>query len=110
MHCPKNIFVRKFNLSTLFRYGHTLIQHRVEERDPQSRRVTADYKLMDNFFDTTEYDANMTEILFGMVNQAAQEVDVNLVSDITDELFKNVDGPPGSDLAARNIQGRTRMN
>ena len=59
---------------------------------------------MDNFFHTEEYDANMTSILYGMVNQAAQEVDVNLITDLTEELFKNVDGPPGSDLASRNVQ------
>ena len=66
--------------------------------------MTGDYKLMDHFFHTEEYDANMTSILYGMVSQAAQEVDVNLIADLTEELFKNVDGPPGSDLASRNIQ------
>ena len=66
--------------------------------------MQGDYKLMEHFFHTEEYDANMTMILYGMVNQAAQEVDVNLITDLTDELFKNVDGPPGSDLASRNIQ------
>ena len=87
-----------------FRYGHTLIQHKIDLYDPKNRQITGDYKLMEQFFHTEEYDANMTSILYGMVNQAAQEVDVNLITDLTEELFKNVEGPPGSDLAARNIQ------
>ena len=92
------------------RYGHTLIQHKIDLYDPQRRQVTGDYKLMDHFFHTEEYDANMTSILYGMVSQAAQEVDVNLIADLTEELFKNVDGPPGSDLASRNIQVCSRWS
>ena len=44
----------------------------------------------------------MEAIIGGMVGQKAEQFDVNVVSDVTESLFANVDFP-GSDLIARNI-------
>ena len=63
------------------------------------------HRLEENFFDSTLYEApypQMEAILNGMVFQNAESFDVNVVSDVTESLFKNVEFP-GSDLIARNI-------
>ena len=44
----------------------------------------------------------MEAILNGMIFQNAESFDANVVSDVTESLFKNVEFP-GSDLIARNI-------
>ena len=44
----------------------------------------------------------MEAIIIGMLKQQAESFDTNVVSDVTEELFANVDFP-GSDLIARNI-------
>ena len=59
-------------------------------------------RLKDNFFDSTIYEAQMEAIMKGMMGQKAESFDVNVVSDVTESLFANVDFP-GSDLIARNI-------
>ena len=60
------------------------------------------YRLKDNFFDSSVYEAQMEAIIGGMMGQMAEQFDVNVVSDVTESLFANVDFP-GSDLIARNI-------
>ena len=60
-------------------------------------------RLKDNFFDSTIYEAQMEAIIEGMMKQRAESFDANIVSDVTEDLFANVDFP-GSDLTARNIQ------
>ena len=59
-------------------------------------------RLKDNFFNSSVYEAQMEAIIGGMVLQKAEQFDVNVVSDVTESLFTNVDFP-GSDLIARNI-------
>ena len=59
-------------------------------------------RLKDNFFDSTIYEAQMEAIIKGMLKQRAESFDANVVSDVTEDLFANVDFP-GSDLIARNI-------
>ena len=59
-------------------------------------------RLKDNFFNSTLYEAQMEAIIKGMIGQNAEKFDVNVVSDVTESLFANVDFP-GSDLMARNI-------
>ena len=44
----------------------------------------------------------MEAIIKGMMGQKAEKFDANVVSDVTESLFANVDFP-GSDLIARNI-------
>ena len=44
----------------------------------------------------------MEAIIKGMLKQRAESFDANVVSDVTEDLFANVDFP-GSDLIARNI-------
>merc|ERR1719305_1460339 len=67
--------------------------------------VMSNYRLKDNFFQSTLYEMRMEAILNGMINSKAESVDVNVVEDVTESLFINThDFSAGTDLVARNIQ------
>ena len=87
-----------------FRFGHSLIRSLVSMIDHVTN-VMSNYRLKDNFFQSTLYEMRMEAILNGMINSKAESVDVNVVEDVTESLFVNThDFPAGTDLVARNIQ------
>ena len=91
-----------------FRYGHSMIKSlpgivEVGRRHGSIKTWWSSYRLKDNFFESSVYEAKMEGILRGMVFSKAESPDVNVVTDVTDNLFRNVEFP-GSDLIARNIQ------
>ena len=86
-----------------FRFGHSMAEDFVHFHHLMTNAMDGHYRLMDNFFNTTVYENKMAAVLNGMANQQAQSNDRAVVTDVRDNLFKNV-GLPGSDLVARNIQ------
>ena len=87
-----------------FRFGHSLIRSFVSMIDHVTNAME-DYRLKDNFFDSTFYETRMNAILNGMINSNAESFDANVVEDVTESLFVGThDFPAGTDLVARNIQ------
>ena len=90
-----------------FRLGHTLLQgtffNVISHLMGGALTSTGStFRLQDNFFNTTLYNQNMESILDGLQFQNPQSFDVNIVSDVTEGLFQNIER--AGDLIARNLQ------
>ncbi len=91
-----------------FRFGHSLIQGRVDKRGLAAGAAgVGSYLLRDNFFSTENYfdkDGHGWEkIISGIVRQPSQEVDNFVTEEVT--LFQRTKrGGERTDLVAKNIQ------
>ena len=88
--------------TSAFRVGHTMLP-------PELLRISAsgnedEISLADAFFDPTlPVDRGISEFLVGLTVQQAQEVDLLIVDEVRNLLFRE-QGVRGMDLAALNIQ------
>ena len=90
--------------SAVFRYGHSQVQDAFQRFD-KNMNALADLPLVDSFFDTSKYRETGTDpILRGLMKQPARKLDEFVNVHLTNELFANGTGQPGTDLASLNLQ------
>lgn len=88
-----------------FRVGHTMVGNFVHMRDARGR----DFKKL-NLADSFFHDSSLIQkygiepFIRGAIWNQAQKIDRFIVEALRNELFENVDGEEGFDLAAINIQ------
>ena len=90
------------------RYGHSLVQGLVDVHNT-NLSFSHSYRLADNFFNPTEYNANgFDKIIAGLTQQKSQKFDRLMSTELTQRMFHGIVTPPGADygldLAALNIQ------
>ncbi len=89
-----------------FRFGHSLIQGRVNVRDIHDLKESS-YRLRDNFFNASRYfdedDYGTDRILFGIAGQPSQAGDRFIARDVADFVVSKP-GAEATDLIARNVQ------
>ena len=86
-----------------FRFGHSMIQGKIENRNPITNKREFE-QVRDNLFNTTMYDNGVDDIMYGLTQQAAEKMDAHVTEDVTNFLFKDAGAAHGEDLVARNIQ------
>lgn len=91
-------------IGAAFRIGHTLVGQELPRRG--STGPLSPLKMGDLFFRpaSTFSSVEMDNILRGIANSNAQEVDTKVVDALRNFLFTNVEEDPGFDLIALNIQ------
>ena len=90
-----------------FRLGHTLLQgvlfNVVSDLEGGTlKSMGSTFRLQDSFFNSTLYNKNMESVLNGLQFQNPQSFDANIVTDVTEGLFQNIER--AGDLIARNLQ------
>ena len=87
-----------------FRVGHTLLSPNIQLVDPLTGENIGEVSLRDSFFTPSFFQTNSIEnVLAGLAQQDAQEVDTLIIDDVRNFLFGQP-GQGGFDLAALNIQ------
>ena len=86
-----------------FRFGHSMIQGLIENRNPTTNKRKFE-QVRDNLFNTTMYDNGVDDIMYGLTQQPAEKMDAHVTKDVTNFLFKATGADHGQDLVARNIQ------
>jgi len=91
-----------------YRFGHSMIQGLISMMSTASASLQSQFQLRDNYFNMQNYlvgrGEGMEQILQGLINQPAQEMDRFVTEDATNFLFREIGHDFGSDLVARNIQ------
>ena len=91
-----------------YRFGHSMIQGLIKMMSTTTFATTDEYLLGDHYFNLANYLLNggegMEQILVGLINQPAQDMDKFVTEDATNFLFPEEGHNFGSDLVARNIQ------
>eukprot|EP00091_Calanus_sinicus_P013284 TRINITY_DN2951_c0_g1_i6.p1 TRINITY_DN2951_c0_g1~~TRINITY_DN2951_c0_g1_i6.p1 ORF type:complete len:373 (-),score=111.68 TRINITY_DN2951_c0_g1_i6:143-1261(-) len=91
-----------------YRFGHSMIQGLIQMMSTTTFETTDEYLLRDHYFNLNNYLLNggegMEQILVGLINQPAQDMDKFVTEDVTNFLFPEEGHNFGSDLVARNIQ------
>jgi len=91
-----------------YRFGHSMIQGLISMMSTTSASLQSQFQLRDNYFNMQNYlvgrGEGMEQILQGLINQPAQEMDRFVTEDATNFLFREIGHDFGSDLIARNIQ------
>ena len=87
-----------------FRVGHTLLSPKIQLVDPLTGENIGEVSLQDSFFTPSFFQTNSIEnVLAGLAQQDAQEVDTLIIDDVRNFLFGQP-GQGGFDLASLNIQ------
>ena len=87
-----------------FRVGHTLLSPNIQLVDPLTGENIGEVSLQDSFFTPSFFQTNSIEnVLAGLAQQDAQEVDTLIIDDVRNFLFGQP-GQGGFDLASLNIQ------
>ena len=87
-----------------FRVGHTLLSPNIQLVDPLTGDNIGEVSLQDSFFAPSFFQTNSIEnVLAGLAQQDAQEVDTLIIDDVRNFLFGQP-GQGGFDLASLNIQ------
>ena len=87
-----------------FRVGHTLLSPNIQLVDPQTGDNIGEVSLQDSFFAPSFFQTNSIEnVLAGLAQQDAQEVDTQIIDEVRNFLFGQP-GQGGFDLASLNIQ------
>ena len=87
-----------------FRVGHTLLSPKIQLVDPLTGENIGEVSLQDSFFTPAFFETNSIEnVLAGLAQQDAQEVDTLIIDDVRNFLFGQP-GQGGFDLASLNIQ------
>merc|ERR1719512_691338 len=85
-----------------------MIQGLISMMSTTSASLQSQFQLRDNYFNMQNYlvgrGKGMEQILQGLINQPAQEMDRFVTEDATNFLFREIGHDFGSDLVARNIQ------
>ena len=85
-----------------------MIQGLISMMSTASASLQSQFQLRDNYFNMQNYlvgrGEGMEQILQGLINQPAQEMDRFVTEDATNFLFREIGHDFGSDLVARNIQ------
>ena len=84
-----------------FRFGHSMIQD-FFMNVAATTATRSQFRLKDNFFNTTLYEADCDAVLNGLQFEQAQTMDANVVPDLTVGLFQNLER--AGDLVVRNLQ------
>jgi len=88
-----------------YRFGHSMIQGLISMMSPTSGRLQSQYLLRENYNNMEKLlerrGQGMEEILQGLVNQPAQEMDRFVTEEATNFLFKEANSDFGQDLVAR---------
>ena len=87
-----------------FRVGHTLLSPNIQLVDPLTGDNIGEVSLQDSFFAPSFFQTNSIEnVLAGLAQQDAQEVDTQIIDEVRNFLFGQP-GQGGFDLASLNIQ------
>ena len=87
-----------------FRVGHTLLSPKIQLVDPLTGENIGEVSLQDSFFTPSFFQTNSIEnVLAGLAQQDAQEVDTQIIDEVRNFLFGQP-GQGGFDLASLNIQ------
>ena len=87
-----------------FRVGHTLLSPNIQLVDPLTGDNIGEVSLQDSFFAPSFFQTNSIEnVLAGLAQQDAQEVDTQIIDEVRNFLFGQP-GQGGLDLASLNIQ------
>ena len=84
-----------------FRFGHSMIQN-FFMNVAATTAARSQFRLQENFFNATIYEADCDAVLNGLQFEQAQAMDANIVPDLTSGLFQNLER--AGDLVVRNLQ------
>ena len=92
-----------------FRFGHALLKSDLKRtttmlQDNLLKRNESVFRLQNHFFNSTEVDVDMEAVLNGLQFQNSKLFDSSVITDVTENLFRNVPEMRAGDLVARNIQ------
>ena len=91
-----------------YRFGHSMIQGLIKMLSTSNYAQEKEFQLRDHYFNMENYLYNqgegMEQLLAGLINQPAQDMDRFVTEEATNFLFPEVGHNFGSDLVARNIQ------
>ena len=91
-----------------YRFGHSMIQGLIKMLSTSTYGQEKEFQLRDHYFNMENYLLNsgegMEQLLAGLINQPAQDMDRFVTEEATNFLFPEQGNNFGSDLVARNIQ------
>ena len=91
-----------------YRFGHSMIQGLIKMLSTATYNQEKEFQLRDHYFNMENYLLNsgegMEQLLAGLINQPAQDMDRFVTEEATNFLFPEQGNNFGSDLVARNIQ------
>ena len=91
-----------------YRFGHSMIQGLIKMLSTSTYDQENEFQLRDHYFNMENYLYNqgegMEQLLAGLINQPAQDMDRFVTKEATNFLFPEAGHNFGSDLVARNIQ------
>ena len=89
----------------MLRFGHSMIQGLISMMSTTTATLESEFQLRDHYFNMENYllrrGEGMEQILQGLINQPAQEMDRFVTEEATNFLFKEIGHDFGSDLVAR---------
>ncbi|CAL1275407.1 unnamed protein product [Larinioides sclopetarius] len=98
-----NAGIRNAFASAAFRFGHALVQSKVQLRD-ENYNVKDEMPLHDTYLNPNVlYDGGYDDAVRGMVGQKAQESDHYTTEEIRGRLFQSLNLTNGNDLTAMSI-------
>lgn len=91
--------------SAAFRFGHTLVQGKVDLLN-QRRKTDDNIRLRNHFFkaQVVYKPGNLDKFLIGLATQPIQEYDNYVTVELTNHLFQEAGKPFGMDLISLNLQ------
>merc|ERR1719220_980186 len=91
-----------------YRFGHSMIQGLIKMLSTSTYNQEKEFHLREHYFNMENYLLNagegMEQLLAGLINQPAQDMDRFVTEEATNFLFPEQGNNFGSDLVARNIQ------
>ena len=92
-------------MCVFFRFGHSMIQGLIKMMSTSNYNQENEFQLRDHYFNMENYLRNsgegMEQLLAGLIDQPAQDMDRFVTEDATNFLFPEAGNNFGSDLVAR---------